>query len=211
VHHRVVLKLLSVFLYTCVGYSSTYSDAHGAAGLSQCASSMSASMFVRVTSAISLQGEKLQENGEVTTDTSFGDSLPVTFLDYARVKAVLDSFLQDPLELHPAALRFADRSIIEILQRRLLSEEEITAEIHHHIADHLVLAAGGKWQESTGVVFTPQCAKLLGEHMFSIRWLPFHLRMAQCWTDAVQLLCDLHFLQVSGRESDGHTLEGQCH
>ena len=211
VHQRVVLKLLCVFLCVCVCYSSTYSDAHGAAGLLRCASSMSASMLVRVTSAISLQGEKLQENGEVTTDTSFGDSLPVTFLDYARLKAVLDSFLQDPLELHPAALRFADRSIIEILQQRLLSDEEITAEIHHHIADHLVLAAGGKWQESTGVVFAPQCAKLLGEHMFSIRWLPFHLRMAQCWTDAVQLLCDLHFLKASGCENDAHVREGQCH
>jgi|NorSeaMetagenome_1021524.scaffolds.fasta_scaffold27359_2 hypothetical protein len=165
---------------------------------------MSVSMFVRVKSAISLQGDNQEEDGEAAQDISYADDPPVSFLDFARLKAVLGSFLQDPLQLHPAAMRFADRSIIEILHQRLLSDDEIAAEIHHHITDHLVLAAGGKWHESTGLVFAPKCAKLLGEHMCSIRWLPFHLSMAHCWTDAVQLLCDLHFLQVSGMESDGN-------
>ena len=120
----------------------------------------------------------------------------VNLVDVLRLKAVLNPMLQDPAELHPCAIRFLDHSVRVALHARLLPDADAAAEIHHHIADHLVLSAGGAWHESTGVVFTPEAAKTVGQHMVSMRWMPYHLQSAKCWTDCVQLLCNLHFLQA---------------
>ena len=56
--------------------------------------------------------------------------------------------------------------------------------------------AGGRWNESQGVVFSSESAKALGEHLICIRWLPWHLLCSQSWTDSVQLVCDLRFLEA---------------
>jgi hypothetical protein len=152
---------------------------------------MSAAMFARVSSSCSAKA--LSAAGHEEADEE-GGAVAVT--EFLRLVAVVEPLLQDPTELHPANLRFSDSAVVAILQDRLLSDAQTAAEIHQHIADHLVLSSGGKWNEASGVVFTPQRAKLLGKHLASIRWLPFHLQQARCWTDCVQLLCDLHFLQV---------------
>lgn len=151
-------------------------------------------MFVRVASSFcaDVGDQTVTEHGNM----SMQDEGPVTVVEFLRIKAVLRPLLQDSIELHPSGIRFADRTVNEVLEQRLLSDVETATEIHHHLADHLVISAGGKWSEDTGVVFTPQTAHRLGEHLVCMRWLPLHLERAQCWTDCVQLLCDLHFLQV---------------
>jgi hypothetical protein len=154
--------------------------------LSRAASSMGAAMFARVHSSCS--AKSLSAAGD--------DSEAVALTEFLRLKAVVEPLLQDPLELHPGTIRFGDATVVKLLQERLLSDPLTAAEVHHHLADHLVLSAGGRWHEESGVVFAPDTAKLLGEHLAPIRWLPFHLQHAHCWTDCVQLLCDLHFLQV---------------
>jgi len=152
---------------------------------------MSNAMFVRVASALSANV------ADQSFDISMQDDGAVTLVEFLRIKAVLRPLLQNSIEMHPAALRFADRTVNDVLQQRLLSDVETVSEIHHHIADHLVLSAGGTWSHHAGLVFTPHMAHLLGEHLVSMRWLPFHLEHAKCWSDCVQLLCDLHFLQVT--------------
>jgi hypothetical protein len=162
-------------------------------------------MFVRVTSSrsfaqtdsligvVKTQEERSVDEGPLPAQE---EAISVTFVEFLRMKAVLDPLLQDQVELHPSALRFADRTVQEVLRARLLSDADTAAEIHHHIADHFVLSAGGSWHQSTGVIFAAEAATLLGQHMVPLRWLPYQLQGAKCWTDSVQLLCNLHFLQV---------------
>ena len=194
---------------------SDYGEKLGPAGFSRCSSSLSSCMLMRVASVLSShslnsttpagEGDHAERIPSAALQSPMGlqetstEDAPLSLLDVMRAKAVLKPMLQDASELHPAALRFADRCVAGLLHDRLLSDDEVFAEIHQHFAEHLVMAAGGKWQAGTGVAFTPDAAKLLGHHLISIRWLPFHLEMAQHWTDCVQLLCDLHFLQVHFR------------
>lgn len=178
---------------------SNYAESSGPAGLSRAASSMSAAMFARVNSSCSAKAQSgAGDAGEEDGSDPEQDGCAVAVTEFLRLLAVIEPMLQDPIELHPAALRFSDAAVVMILQDRLLADPHTAAEVHQHIADHMVVSAGGKWQEASGVVFAPDKAKLLGEHLASIRWLPFHLQKAQCWTDCVQLLCDLKFLQVLG-------------
>lgn len=156
-------------------------------------------MFARVNSSCSAKAQSGAEDaGEEDGSSLEQDGCAVAITEFLRLLAVIEPMLQDPTELHPAALRFSDAAVVMILQDRLLADPHTAAEVHQHIADHMVVSAGGKWQEASGVVFAPDKAKVLSEHLPSIRWLPFHLQKAQCWTDCVQLLCDLNFLQVLG-------------
>jgi hypothetical protein len=68
--------------------------------------------------------------------------------------------------------------------------------VHLHIAEHLVLSAGGTWRLASGVVFSATAAKGLRQHELTLLRLPWHLGKAAVWTDCVQLLCDLRFLRA---------------
>jgi len=68
--------------------------------------------------------------------------------------------------------------------------------VHLHIAEQLVVSAGGTWRLASGVVFSATAAKGLRQHELTLLRLPWHLGKAAAWTDCVQLLCDLRFLRA---------------